>query len=105
MALAGTEAFAEESPTVGNRTYAACKALARDDYSNRDFAAQGICFGTIRAAIYRGYSFNICAPQGSKHSQSTMIVVNYMEANPQELHKELIDIAISALSKTWPCKS
>lgn len=45
-----------------------------------------------------------CLPQGSNTGQWTQVLIQYLEANPAELHKSGTTLAIAAFRKAFPCR-
>lgn len=107
-ALAWTEWVGAQGVT-GNTLlqYAASvKKVAAGTASNLDylFAAyvQGFAFGT--ALALHEVDPAVCLPGGSDTGQYVRVIVQYLESNPMELHKEATSLAIAACRKAFPCR-
>jgi hypothetical protein len=101
--------------TSGNWILTACKGFATGGFvgpgeGNMTDAAfkQGTCNGVIRVLLRRGEDLpegrRNCAPNNVSHGQAARIMVTFMEAYPQLLHIDFVDLAIEALARAFPCK-
>ena len=64
---------------------------------------QGMCVGTILAAIAVGRNYQICLPTGTTIDQRIRVVAQYVDSQPARLHEDFLSLAIEALQKAWPC--
>lgn len=46
----------------------------------------------------------VCLPSKSTMRQWLMVTVQYLEANPEDLHKSQTELAIAAFRKAFPCR-
>ncbi len=70
----------------------------------------GFCMGLI-SGVYEGYNTATeildrahCVPKGVTRIQMRDVVKNFMDENPQLLHKEAAFIIMVALIKNFPCR-
>jgi hypothetical protein len=71
----------------------------------------GYCVGIIEGLMQKAQTpagvqvgLPICGPATSTVGQAVLVVIKYMNDNPQELHESFMKVALHALVKTWPCK-
>lgn len=65
---------------------------------------RGICHGYVSAVIDIGDNILFCLPGNVTLGQMSDLVIKYMNENPAQLHKSADSIAVSAISKDFPCK-
>jgi hypothetical protein len=78
----------------------------------RDLKTMGLasyCLGAVQgmASVLNGSTDVVwCAdiPAVAPAAQLVRVVVRYIEARPQEMHRHFIDLAAHALVDAWPCK-
>jgi hypothetical protein len=46
----------------------------------------------------------VCVPDGSSTGQWQRVLIQYLEANPADLHKSADELAIAAFRKAFPCR-
>jgi hypothetical protein len=90
----------------GNFMLPHCEHYIREDYSYDVW--DGDCGGTIDTFLFlREHlpeGFRVCQPKGVTSRQAGRVVVEYMRGNPSELHYPFRVLAMTALSRAWPCK-
>ncbi|MCK1517128.1 hypothetical protein IVB22_32420 [Bradyrhizobium sp. 190] len=97
----------EAAPDVGSGNYMLqhCQHYIAND---RFDVWVGECGGTIGTLLFLGNAlpegFKICRPKGSTKEQAARVIVSYMQSNPEDLHEDFRILAMTALSKAWPCK-
>jgi hypothetical protein len=98
----------EAEPDVGSGNYMLqhCQHyIANDRFDVWD----GECGGTIGTLLFLGNAlpegFKVCRPKGASKQQAARVIVNYMQSNPATLHEPFQILAMTALSRAWPCKS
>lgn len=67
---------------------------------------KGYCTGVVDAIGSLGSPSSIvpiCRPEKSTTRQAVLIVLKYMNDNPNQLHEAFIQIVGWALSEAWPC--
>lgn len=84
-----------------------CQHYVTDNYRNEVW--DGECGGTVDSLLFLRESlpdgFKVCHPKGVTSAQAVRVVVNYLQAHPQDLHQPFRILAMTALSQAWPCKS
>ncbi|WP_427901662.1 Rap1a/Tai family immunity protein [Marinobacter caseinilyticus] len=98
----------------------ACKLATGDINGTKENLVEaavdvGFCFGYIRGLS--DYStgtesmtseeikpFQSCRPRGVNNKQLARIVVNFLERNPQHLHREMTMLVSVALQEVYPCR-
>ena len=119
LALTGiTSAKATEDIHSANAIMPGCRALlshSSDDDSLVSFKA-GVCAGTIDGLLFEasllGRSTGVgvphaevfCAPKEITNDQALRVVVRYIDARPEEMHKGFAFLALMALTNAWPCR-
>lgn len=63
---------------------------------------QGFTFGV--AVTLDRTDDKTCLPNNSNSGQYVRVLIQYLEANPAELHKSGMDLAIAAFRKAFPCR-
>jgi hypothetical protein len=96
-----------------------CKAVSAAQVANshvslpQDFNS-GVCwgaFGTIQTAvtivdpITLKPFFGVCVPAGSTRTQLIQIFLVYAQAHPEEYQKDYFVVALTSMSKAFPCPS
>jgi hypothetical protein len=78
-----------------------------------DFAS-GVCWGafatiqtvvTIVDPITLKHFFPVCVPAGSTRTQLIQIFLVYAQAHPEEYQKDYFVVALTSMSKAFPCPS
>ncbi len=110
-ALAVSWAYPVAAQTVmtGNNLLqraASVKKVDAGSATNADFMwatyVQGFAFGT--AFTLHQVDPLVCLPGGSDTGQYVRVMVQYLEANPTDLHKEATELAIHAFRRAFPCR-
>ena len=71
------------------------------DFVNASFL-QGFALGV--ANTLDTFDSQTCLPQGSDIGQWVRVIIQHLEANPAELHKDVTELAIAAFRKAFPCQ-
>jgi hypothetical protein len=111
MALATTTAGALEFDYSAKNLVAYCKAFIGEGTQAPNAIAASHCNGMMAMLAFT-------APYLADHSWSCMqiptaatlqqiarVAVRYIEARPQRMHEQFMDLAIEALHNAWPCPS
>ncbi len=105
---------------TGNEFYAQCSGtltpLASGSYTNSELAKKsmdiGYCIGYVegytQAIMIDGLGDKAskpiaCLPEKLQNRQMLMVLLKYLENNPQHLHREIATIAEVAYSEAFPC--
>src|SRR5579863_5262613 len=82
-----------------------CRLVISDP--GRDFWS-GTCFGEIVALLnaepFLSVDLKACVPSGVTPAQATQVVLNYIDARPQLMHKAFLVLAVDAMKAAWPCR-
>lgn len=99
------QAFAQPDYSSGNYMLPHCKALGQGKSCG---PMCGLCAGIIETSAYLGPALKegerFCPPHNSTNGQYRSVVMLYLEKNPQSLHLNFKDLAVSAMREVWPCK-
>ena len=99
----------------GNKLLVDCKAAVEiingNEYVNNTSGAvaclsylQGFAdLNTFYRVSIEKKDMHFCIPNGVDAGQKARVVVNYLEANPNELHNHKGGLVWSALKKAFPC--
>ena len=103
--LIATAAPAKEAEGTASQLLPGCKyAIAKWERSatasGSDFD-RAFCIGYVTGL---GKSHAFCAPAGVTVGQLMRVIVKYLEARPELHHGDFGDLALIALSETWPCQ-
>jgi Ssp1 endopeptidase immunity protein Rap1a len=67
----------------------------------------GLCTGMILTVGYFERSLpehlRSCRPDEVTNEQMVRVVISYVEARPERMHKDIRDLAIEAFRHAWPC--
>jgi Rap1a immunity proteins len=92
--------------TSGNSLLPTCKHAITDPRP-ADFET-GLCLGLAAAFLNLQYDLKpparFCPPEHATNGQVLEVVVAYMEAHPERLHKDIKTLFLDALTQAWPCK-
>jgi len=107
LAVSGADRAAAQAVT-GNtllQRVAADKRVEDGRGSTGDFLDSGwlIGFALGVASTLQIVDPRTCLPQGGTVGQLVRVIIQYLEANPAELHKEASGLAIAAFRKAFPC--
>jgi hypothetical protein len=98
----------EKSVWTGNNLINACRESTTGSTKTSAFE-QGICLGTVAGLMGVGRhlkpELSFCPPPNASFAQATRVLVKYMDANPEQLHKTLNVLIVNALQEAWPCPS
>jgi hypothetical protein len=104
--LSSTYGLAVQDFESGNYMLPHCKALT-DDGQTVGGVWEGECAGIVHALLWLSTTLpddiKFCPPQGVTARQAERVVVRYLEAHPEQLHRDLNDLALMALDQAWPC--
>jgi hypothetical protein len=93
------------SSTTGNAMLPGCRNSLNDTAPST--YTGGLCMGVIITAAMLGdylpLNLRACPPTGVTFGQTLRVVVDYMEKNPNQLHKEFPFLVVLALNRAWPC--
>jgi hypothetical protein len=99
----------------GNKLLTDCGALVsfldRQSIDSTNSTGMGFCSGLMQGLIHMnqiyGHSLKdkalFCTPDGVNNGQAARIVVKYLRAHPEELHKPGSILAFAALKEAFPC--
>jgi Rap1a immunity proteins len=98
-------------PQSGNYFLPGCRTFIETlpnttlDQANR----AGQCLGIVKALLRLGEDLSItpfrnCSPNSVTSGEAVRAVVTFLEARPQRLHENFIDLAAEAIAKAWPCR-
>jgi hypothetical protein len=104
LALGSYDANAE-TVYSGGKLYIHCKSFASGDMSAAFAFEKGVCVATINAFMAANKFLSFCPPNSANNMQALMLVLRYMENDPQQMHADYTTIAYNALRQAWPCKS
>jgi hypothetical protein len=97
----------ERSVWTGNNLINACRESTTGSTKTSAFE-QGICLGAVfglMGARPMKPELSFCPPPSASVAQGTRVLVKYMDANPEQLHKTLNVLIVNALQEAWPCPS
>jgi len=90
----------------------ACKEVIKHQ-EGLDFHAvkAGECFGYITSvndtsnlwADWRDFERSFCIPDGTKIGRLIFVVVDHLEAHPEQLQLDASSLATNSFQKTFPC--
>ncbi|MFK7795758.1 MAG: Rap1a/Tai family immunity protein [Gammaproteobacteria bacterium] len=107
LLLFSIEIFAEDKVLtfqVAGKLYEYCQS--------ENFELTAYCYGALTAIadaeIVNHVTFDrplsFCIPSGVEPSQLSKVYLNYMDDNPQELHKVGAVAVMNSFEKAFPCK-
>jgi hypothetical protein len=73
----------------------------RGSYSPASVSVQARCLRTIAGLLYDNR--NICVPHEALSGQAIRLVVAYIQARPERMQEDFMDLANEALLEGWPC--
>jgi Rap1a immunity proteins len=95
----------ESALTTGNSLLPACKHATANP-TQADFET-GFCLGLAVAFLNLQYDLKpaaqFCPPEHATNGQVLRVVVAYMEAHPDRLHKDTRTLFLNALTQAWLC--
>jgi hypothetical protein len=107
---------ASGQPNLNSATFLLphCKAFVDSaPGKDNDVFLQGVCAGQLYAVFTHVWSVNLtCPPASETHPESrsvvttrqmARVVITYIEQNPQLMHESLMELAVKAFVKAWPC--
>lgn len=80
-----------------------CQAAldVRGSYSPASVIVQARCLRIIAGLLYDNLS--ICVPSDALSGQAIRLVVAYIQARPERMQEDFMDLANEALLQEWPC--
>lgn len=108
IALSGP-VWAQQNKDIdsGNAYLPNCKAVLNPD-NQRELFQQGRCEGAVRSLYHTAFLLGpkrFCPPDTMRDvHQMIRVIVQYLEANPKELHQNFQWLAMEALQRAWPCR-
>ena len=93
-----------------NAVYAGCKAFAAGQkVSDYQIAMMGnYCSGIVHAltgiTAYLTGGWQSCIPPSSNASQSTRVVLKFLDDHPERMHEDFRELALEAFHQAWPCR-
>lgn len=98
--------LSKEFNFTGNDLYQGCKAsVTRKMPTEKLKIHAGICVGTVNAIMVLHGGKMICPPAYVSADQTIMMMVKYMENNPDKLDYPLSVLAEHLFTNTWTCKN
>jgi hypothetical protein len=73
----------------------------RGSYSPASVPVQARCLRIIAGLLYA--NLNICVPRDALSGQAIRLVVAYIQARPERMQEDFMDLANEALLQAWPC--
>lgn len=114
--LAITTSFAANAKNSGNEMLSQCRSAIALIENKRKLSAgeaydSGWCIGFIDGLVrqnayigdYVPKKNRFCVDPNVSYSQSAMVLVRYLETNPQSLHLPNIVLATAAFADAFPC--
>jgi hypothetical protein len=101
------QCFAQSS---GNELRETCQFLVKRSAAQTpvDVAKSGLCLGYVNAFLSLGPHLKpdmaFCIPKGVTPAQTTLVLLQYLDADPSETHQPAVALAIVAFRSAWPCK-
>jgi hypothetical protein len=99
--LAGRVAAQSADTTSGNFMLPHCETSSYDDPYKYH------CMGIIAGMSYFGPSLpadmRFCPPEKGTTSQALRVVLKFLHAHPESLHKQFRELAHRAFREAWPC--
>jgi Rap1a immunity proteins len=93
----------------GNFFLPGCKSFLADlGVTSTVAREEGECLGIVITLLRFGEELTTqrrnCAPANITNGEAIRVVVVFLEARPQRLHENFIDLSAEALAMAWPCK-
>lgn len=89
---------------TGNDVLAGCQS----DRAIEQMYCVGYVDGVVGTLVIAAASYKVprlvCVPDGVTTGQTVKVVERFLEAHPEELHKDARFLVYWALIDTWPCK-
>jgi hypothetical protein len=94
---------AQEDEQSANYWLPFCQAALdiRGSYSPASVSVQARCLRAIADLLYANR--NICVPHDALSGQAIRLVVAYIQARPERMQEDFMDLANEALLEGWPC--
>jgi hypothetical protein len=106
MLFVSNSSLSKEFNFTGNDLYQGCKASVTRQTSTEIFRIHaGICVGIVNTVIVLHGGKMVCPPPNVSSDQTIMIMVNYLENNPDKLNYPLSVSAEYLFTNTWTCKN
>jgi hypothetical protein len=109
IAILWADVAAAQTALTGNILLdfaASAKSAEAGIASDSDFRKfsylMGFCSGVI--VTLEKFDQRICVPRNSNTGQYTKMLVQYLDSNPADLHKDGSTLAIAAFRKAFPCR-
>ena len=80
-----------------------CQAVLdiRGFYSPASVLVQARCLQRIADLLYS--NLNICVPHDAPSGEAIRLVIAYIQARPERMQEDFMDLANEALQQAWPC--
>jgi hypothetical protein len=109
FSLCSSSVTAEENIDSANVLLPYCKYLSVDrPQGGYDVGwGVGLCTGMIVTVGYFARNMpehqRSCRPDEVTNAQMVRVVISYVEARPERMHKDIRDLAVEAFHHAWPC--
>ena len=98
--------LSKEFDFTGNHLYQGCKAAVTRQMPTETLKIHaGICLGIVNAVIVLHGGEMICPPANVSTGQTIVMLVKYMEDNPDKLNYPLSVLAEHFFTNSWTCKN
>jgi len=106
MLFVSNNSLSKEFNFTGNDLYQGCKAAVTRQMPTETLKIHaGICLGIVNTVIVLHGGELICPPANVSTDQTIMMLVKYMEDNPDKLNYPLSFLAEDFFTNTWTCKN
>ena len=92
--------------STGNELLARCQQALGEQPGPRDVAAASGCRALVRSVLAMASltrSLRLCSPGDVTVIQAVRVVVNYLNAHPDELYQRDTTLTLRALRRAFPC--
>ena len=93
--------------STGNELLARCQQALGEQPGPRDVAAASGCRSLVRSVLDMATltrSLRLCSPGDVTVIQAVRVVVNYLNAHPDELYQRDTSLSLRALRQAFPCQ-
>ena len=101
--MSSITAHAEAKMGTGNLLLAGCQSDTIEQMYCIGYV-DGVVGTLVIAAAAHKVPRLVCVPDGVTTGQTVKVVERFLEAHPEELHKDARFLVFWALIDTWPCK-
>jgi hypothetical protein len=107
LALPVTPSLGQGAPDTVEWVLPGCQAIISDQLAVSPLKA-GICGGSIKQLLFIANALprehRMCPPRGVTLEQAVRVVVQYLPPQSPRLQEPFYQIAMEALSSSWPCR-